>query len=115
MARGIAVCDSDGIHGEVVEQVRASMIDDAEAYDLSDFFKVLGDSTRMRILCALSLHEMCVCDIGVLLSMTKSAISHQLRALKRANLVGFSHPKVGTGPTCTPAGYAVPPASAMAA
>lgn len=89
MARGIAVCDSDGIHGEVVGQVRAAMIDDAEAYDLSDFFKVLGDSTRMRILCALSLHEMCVCDIGVLLCMTKSAISHQLRALKRANLVRF--------------------------
>ena len=56
-------------------------------YNLAELFKVFGDSTRIRILCALHEAEMCVCDIAVLLNMTQSAISHQLRVLKQANLV----------------------------
>ena len=85
----IAVCDCEVIHAEVVDRVRAHMIDDAELCGLSDFFKVFGDSTRIRILSALDREEMCVCDLAVLLNMTKSAISHQLRSLKQANLVKF--------------------------
>ena len=54
---------------------------------MADFFKVFGDFTRIRILCALFEHEMCVCDIAELLSMNQSAISHQLRILKQAALV----------------------------
>jgi ArsR family transcriptional regulator len=57
--------------------------------DLSDFFKVLGDSTRTKIMWALDESEMCVCDLAVLLNMTKSAISHQLQCLKQANLVKY--------------------------
>ena len=56
-------------------------------FDVSDFFKILGDSTRLRILCALDNEEMCVCDIANLLNMTKSSISHQLRILKEDMLV----------------------------
>jgi ArsR family transcriptional regulator len=56
-------------------------------FDLADLFKILGDSTRVRILWALEKAELCVCDISVLLNMTQSAISHQLRILKQANLV----------------------------
>ena len=52
-------------------------------------FKLFGDSTRIQILHALEQNEMCVCDLAVLLGMTKSAISHQLKALKLANLVKF--------------------------
>lgn len=89
MRETTAVCDCDVIHADVVERVRGKMLDDGELYDLSDFFKVLGDSTRIRILSALDHNEMCVCDLAVLLNMTKSAISHQLRALKQANLVRF--------------------------
>ena len=63
------------------------MPQDSELYDLSDFFKVLGDSTRAKIMWALDEHELCVCDLAALLNMTKSAISHQLRALREANLV----------------------------
>ncbi|HAQ39728.1 MAG TPA: transcriptional regulator [Clostridiales bacterium] len=63
------------------------MPEDNDLYDVSDFFKVLGDSTRSKIIWALDEHEMCVCDLAVLLGMTKSAISHQLRALREANLV----------------------------
>ncbi len=71
----------------MVDAVKKKMPEDNDLYDVSDFFKVLGDSTRSKIIWALDEHEMCVCDLAVLLGMTKSAISHQLRALREANLV----------------------------
>ncbi len=55
----------------------------------AELFKVFGDSTRIRILCALFHRELCVQDIADELSMTQSAISHQLRILKQAALVKF--------------------------
>ena len=58
-------------------------------YYLADLFKVLGDSTRIRILCVLYNGELCVNDIAEKLSMTTSAISHQLRTLKQSRLVKF--------------------------
>ena len=56
---------------------------------LAELYKVFGDSTRIRILCALFEAEMCVCDIAGLLGMTQSAISHQLRVLKQSKLVKY--------------------------
>ena len=82
-------CDCEVIHANIVESVRQAMPKEDDLYDLADFFKVLGDSTRARIISALDVNEMCVCDLAVLLNMTKSAISHQLRSLKEANLVKF--------------------------
>jgi ArsR family transcriptional regulator len=82
-------CDCDVIHADVVDKVKLKMPDEDELYDLSDFFKVLGDSTRAKIIWALDESDMCVCDLAVLLNMTKSAISHQLRSLRQANLVKF--------------------------
>ena len=81
------VCDCDIIHGDVVDQVKCNMPEESELYDLSDFFKVLGDSTRAKIMWALDEHELCVCDLAALLSMTKSAISHQLKVLRENKLV----------------------------
>jgi len=72
-----------------VSTVRAAMLDEDLQYDLADFFKVLGDSTRVRILMALDVSELCVCDLADALSMTKSAVSHQLRALRQARLVRY--------------------------
>lgn len=80
-------CSCTVIHEDVVNRVRAEMPQEEKLYDLADLFKVLGDSTRIRILCALFRAEMCVCDIAALLSMNQSAISHQLRVLKQARLV----------------------------
>jgi len=57
--------------------------------EVSDIFKVLGDHTRVRILHALTLSELCVCDIASLLEMTSSAVSHQLRILRAAKIVRF--------------------------
>jgi DNA-binding transcriptional ArsR family regulator len=56
---------------------------------MAELFKVYSGSTRVKVLCALQHSEMCVCDIAVLLGMTKSAISHQLRVLRHARLVKY--------------------------
>ncbi len=85
----IEYCDCNTIHEEVVADVRAQMPVDEDLLDLADLFKVFGDSTRIKIITALLKSEMCVCDIAVLLGMTKSAISHQLRVLRQARLVKF--------------------------
>jgi DNA-binding transcriptional ArsR family regulator len=65
------------------------MPDEEELMELADLFKMFGDSTRVKIISALQLSEMCVCDIAALLGMTKSAISHQLRALRQTRLVRY--------------------------
>ncbi len=62
---------------------------DETLYQLADLFKVFGDPTRIRILSVLSKQELCVQDIADTLSMTQSAISHQLRILKQSALVKF--------------------------
>jgi len=90
MKKKTPICDSDVTHEELVKKVRKAMPDDEEFYDLADLYKMFADSTRVRILWALSQTEMCVCDIALLLNMTKSAISHQLRALRLANLVKYA-------------------------
>ncbi len=83
----IEVCECEHTHEQVVEKVRAIMPDEDVIYDVAELFKVFGDSTRTNILMALFESEMCVCDIGELLNMTKSAISHQLRILRQSKLV----------------------------
>ncbi len=80
-------CDFIHAHEELVETVRERMPEEDRLYDLAELFKVFGDSTRIRILYVLLEAEMCVCDIALLLGMTQSAISHQLRVLKQAKLI----------------------------
>ncbi|MDR1410640.1 MAG: metalloregulator ArsR/SmtB family transcription factor, partial [Spirochaetaceae bacterium] len=76
-------------HEEVVSLVRKAMPEEETLLNLADLFKMFGDSTRVKILCALFNAEMCVCDIAALLGMTQSAISHQLRALRQTKLVKY--------------------------
>ena len=80
-------CDCEVIHEDIVKRVQAIFPREEKLYDLAELFKVFGDSTRIKILWALDASEMCVCDIAVLLNMTQSAISHQLRVLKQSQLV----------------------------
>ncbi len=80
-------CDCDVIHPECVEHVRKTMLEDTEYEGIAALFKHFGDPTRIRILHALEKQELCVCDLAVLLNLTKSAISHQLKALKLGKLV----------------------------
>ncbi len=85
----IEVCQSNIIHNNIIEKAREEMPDEEILYDMAELFKIFGDTTRIRILYALSSSEMCVCDIATLLNMTQSAISHQLRLLKQASLVKY--------------------------
>ena len=78
-------CDCDSVNQELVDKIKKKFPEDEILGDLSDFFKVIGDGTRIRILWALDVSEMCVCDIANVLNMTKSAVSHQLRALRDAD------------------------------
>lgn len=83
----VECCDFIHAHEDLIERVREKMPGEDMLYDLTELFRIFGDSTRVRILYVLLESEMCVCDIAALLGMTQSAISHQLRALKNARLV----------------------------
>lgn len=87
MENKIDACKCNIIHEDVVEKAKNSLPEDEVLYDLAELFKVFGDSTRIKIICALFQDEMCVCDISSLLSVSQSAVSHQLRVLKNARLV----------------------------
>ncbi len=89
MSKNIPLCDQEFVHSEVVEQVKAQMLPDAEVAGLSGLFKILGDPTRIRIMWALEQSEMCVCDLSLALGMTKSAVSHQLNTLRQVKLVKY--------------------------
>ena len=85
----IEVCDCDCVHSDCVNKAKAGMISENNLQKVCSIFKVLGDPTRMKIVCALDKSEMCVCDLAAALDMTKSAISHQLNTLKQSNVVKF--------------------------
>ena len=72
--------------GENAALVASAMPPQDEILKASELFKACGDATRARIICALMQRELCVCDLAGELSMTSSAISHQLRLLKHMNL-----------------------------
>ena len=84
----VPVCDPD-CHGEpdIVARLRSDLPDDEVLYDLSELFRVFGDTTRIKILYALFESELCVGDLAQLLDVSQSAVSHQLRTLKQAHLV----------------------------
>ena len=86
-------CECHEHDGELIERARVALPKTVELYELSDFFKVLGDSTRLGILFAVDGEPMCVCDIAEVLGMTKSAVSHQLKILRQNRLVKYT--KVG--------------------
>lgn len=85
----VPTCDGEELHTAEIERTRENMPPEAELYELSDFFKVLGDSTRIKILFAIDGGPLCVCDIASLLGMTKSAVSHQLKILRQNALVTY--------------------------
>lgn len=80
-------CDIDHIHVEGVRRARAALPDAGAAADLAALFGALGDPTRVRLLAALAVEPLCVCDLAAALGMTQSAISHQLRLLRALHLV----------------------------
>ncbi|MCC3868880.1 ArsR/SmtB family transcription factor [Terrisporobacter mayombei] len=87
MSEKIKLCDCNVIHEEVVNYVKEKMPAVEAMNNLTNLFKIMGDSTRMHTLYALVHSEMCVCDLAVVVNVTKSAMSHQLRTLKNAHLI----------------------------
>jgi len=87
------VCEIESIDEKSVQKVKSKMLEDELLFEVSDTFKIFGDSTRLKIMYALSKKKLCVCDLAALLDMSQSAISHQLRVLRSKNLVKFK--KVG--------------------
>lgn len=80
-------CSVTAIHPDRIQKVDEGMPEQEHLYGLADLFKLFGDSTRLRILWALSESELCVCDLCVLLRMKQPAVSHQLKNLKLARIV----------------------------
>lgn len=83
------ICQTTCVHEQSVAQVNKQMLSDQVMQNLADLFKILGDFTRVRIVHALSCAELCVCDLSVILGMSASAISHQLRILRTSKLIKF--------------------------
>ena len=87
MSKNEFTCDCTVVHEDAVRDVASHMADEGLYIKTAAFFKVLGDTTRVKIISALDVREMCVCDIANVLSMTKSAVSHQLATLREAGFV----------------------------
>lgn len=87
MTKNEFVCDCNIIHEDRVSNVKKNIPNEYTFNDLADLFKLIGDTTRCKILFTLDNNEMCVCDIANVLSMTKSAVSHQLATLRRSGVV----------------------------
>ncbi len=77
----------DLIHESLAKKVKNKMLSDDLLFDVAEVFKIFGDSTRIKIIYALKLSELCVSDIAFITNSSESAISHQLRILKQAKLV----------------------------
>ena len=93
MPKNEFICDCEAINVALVNQVRSKMPDATVFLRLVQFYKMIADETRCKILWALMEQEMCVCDLANLLSMSKSSISHQLRGLRECGIV--KHRKEG--------------------
>ena len=83
------ICEVRSIDKKKVRSVKREMPAEDLVHELSQTFSVLSDSTRIKIIYALSKDELCVCDIASILDMSISAISHQLRVLRNMRLVKF--------------------------
>ena len=87
MSKNEFICDCNVIHQEIVNDTINKMPNIELFKKLAEFFKILGDTTRTKILFTLDENEMCVCDIANVLGMSKSSISHQLGTLRRCGIV----------------------------
>ena len=83
------ICEIKSVNKKAVQEVKSRMLENKLIIKITESFKILGDSTRVKILYALSQKELCVCDLAALFEMTHSAVSHQLRVLRNSNLVKF--------------------------
>lgn len=82
-------CKTMLVHEEVVAQIRTELIEQAVLEQAATLLKMFSEPTRLKILQALSMHELCVCDLAMIIESSQSAVSHQLAQLKQARLVKY--------------------------
>ena len=85
----IPLCQSNHSVEDKIDDLRKKALDIATAQRMAEFFRLLGDSNRLRILSLLAQQELCVCDLASMLDMSESAVSHQLRTLRSLRLVSY--------------------------
>ncbi|WP_174887674.1 ArsR/SmtB family transcription factor [Cohnella herbarum] len=84
----VETCDTTCVGTDTdLTEIKQKMVDDTSANDLAELFKALSDPTRVKLIGALLINELCVHDLSVLLGMGQSAISHQLRYLRNLRIV----------------------------
>ena len=83
------LCQTSCVHPEAVAKASKAVLSGPTLTQLADFYKLLGDPTRLRILSALAGSELCVCDLAETMQMNQSAVSHQLRVLRAGRLVTY--------------------------
>lgn len=84
-----ALCSCTIIHEDILNKVRREMTDDGLLLKMAELFKALDDPTRLKIINAIILSEMCVCDIAALTNMNQPAVSHHLKVLRQAQLIKY--------------------------
>lgn len=89
MTKPLTACEETVIHEDKVAEASRALIDELIALRLAQIFSALSDPTRLRMISALAGRELCVCDLSVVLGMSQSAVSHQLRLLRNLNLVRY--------------------------
>ena len=83
------VCDVFDSHEEVVARVKERMPSEDEYSDLSEFFKIFGNPTRLKIISLICVEDLCVCDLCEALELNQTTVSNQLRILRANNIVKY--------------------------
>ena len=83
------VCEVFDSHEDAVARVKERMLAEDEYSDLSEFFKIFGNPTRLKIISLLSIEDLCVCDISEALGLNQTTVSNQLRILRVNNIVKY--------------------------
>lgn len=83
------VCDVFDSHEDVVDRIKTRIPKESEFSELSEFFKLFGNPTRLKIISLLSIEDLCVCDICEALDLNQTTVSNQLRILRANNIVKF--------------------------
>lgn len=80
-------CSAQAVHPEAITQARRALAEDGTLCDMSEFFRMFDDPTRLKIINALMASELCVCDIAVLIGMSQPVVSHHLKILRQARVI----------------------------
>ena len=87
----VPTCNSNhSVDVDNLDNLRQKALTLSRAQEMAEFFRLLGDANRLRILALLAKQNLCVCDLAKLLEMSESAVSHQLRTLRSLRLVSYT-------------------------